>query len=268
MDLDNLPIVHHKKWFLLLRSRLMIVRRLPDSELELYHHGIMGMHWGVRRFQNKDGTLTSAGRKRRGLVEQIKYNRKMKKVRRAKVDKAKAQQIAKEEKTERLKKLNAERKERAEVIKTGDAKAIQKFQSKMSNKEYEKALERIDLNKRLNEAVASQSKAKSDKAKARLETVMSVAKTAGDIADSASKVYAALEKVGVVKKSETTSALDKKIASLEKTVKVEQAKANISKAKADVFKYDTYVQSKGEKNSVSNSDIEEIKRLIKELKDN
>lgn len=31
---------------------------------ELYHHGIKGQKWGVRRFQNPDGTLTSAGRKR------------------------------------------------------------------------------------------------------------------------------------------------------------------------------------------------------------
>lgn len=31
---------------------------------ELYHHGIKGMKWGVRRFQKKDGTLTSAGKKR------------------------------------------------------------------------------------------------------------------------------------------------------------------------------------------------------------
>ena len=33
-------------------------------EYELYHHGIKGQKWGVRRYQNVNGTLTSAGRKR------------------------------------------------------------------------------------------------------------------------------------------------------------------------------------------------------------
>ena len=31
---------------------------------ELYHHGILGQKWGVRRFQNADGSLTSKGRSR------------------------------------------------------------------------------------------------------------------------------------------------------------------------------------------------------------
>lgn len=30
---------------------------------ELYHHGILGQKWGVRRYQNKDGSLTPAGKK-------------------------------------------------------------------------------------------------------------------------------------------------------------------------------------------------------------
>lgn len=31
---------------------------------ELQHHGILGQKWGVRRFQNRDGSLTPAGKKR------------------------------------------------------------------------------------------------------------------------------------------------------------------------------------------------------------
>lgn len=33
-------------------------------EYELYHWGTKGMRWGIRRYQNKDGSLTDAGKKR------------------------------------------------------------------------------------------------------------------------------------------------------------------------------------------------------------
>ena len=35
-----------------------------DNDYRLYHHGILGQKWGVRRFQNADGTLTAEGKKR------------------------------------------------------------------------------------------------------------------------------------------------------------------------------------------------------------
>ena len=37
---------------------------MQDYELYLEHHGIKGQKWGIRRFQNKDGSLTAAGEKR------------------------------------------------------------------------------------------------------------------------------------------------------------------------------------------------------------
>ena len=60
----------------------------------LEHHGILGMHWGIRRFQNKDGTLTEEGKRRYNTdakfkdkydrqqawntaKKQIKFNRKL-----------------------------------------------------------------------------------------------------------------------------------------------------------------------------------------------
>lgn len=35
-----------------------------NCEDYLEHHGIKGMHWGIRRFQNANGSLTSAGKRR------------------------------------------------------------------------------------------------------------------------------------------------------------------------------------------------------------
>lgn len=71
---------------------------------EIYHHGVPGQKWGVRRYQNKDGSLTSAGRKRmaksmmkyklfetkKDLKQQINKNNKFNKIK--KIEKVKKQE--------------------------------------------------------------------------------------------------------------------------------------------------------------------------------
>lgn len=46
------------------------------NEEYLQHHGILGQKWGVRRYQNPDGTLTDAGRKRYYTKAEIREAKK------------------------------------------------------------------------------------------------------------------------------------------------------------------------------------------------
>lgn len=42
----------------------VLVKRVDTNPDELQHHGVKGQKWGIRRYQNKDGSLTEAGKKR------------------------------------------------------------------------------------------------------------------------------------------------------------------------------------------------------------
>ena len=64
-------------------------------ENELYHHGIKGMKWGVRRYQNSDGSLTAAGKKR--YDRDIRENDARKKENRIKIDGPDADRWVKED---------------------------------------------------------------------------------------------------------------------------------------------------------------------------
>lgn len=74
----------------------------------IQHYGVLGMKWGVRRYQNSDGTLTAAGKKRKQKQE-TKAAIKAEKKDRATASKNR-RQLSDEELSKRIKRLEQEKK--------------------------------------------------------------------------------------------------------------------------------------------------------------
>ena len=65
---------------------------------ELCHYGVLGMKWGIRRYQNKDGSLTAAGKKRKKLSADDRSHLS---------EKSRRSKLTNEQTIEELKKLTA-----------------------------------------------------------------------------------------------------------------------------------------------------------------
>lgn len=84
----------------------------------LNHHGILGMKWGVRRYQNKDGSLTSAGKKRRDKEEES---------------------------------IESKMERRSKALSSTNAKEIYKNRDVLSTAEINERINRIDTEQRLSD---------------------------------------------------------------------------------------------------------------------
>ena len=89
---------------------------------ELMHHGIHGMRWGVRRYQNKDGSLTAAGRKR---INQL------------------------DSEYQRLTGMKLNKKKSSADVKKTESKPKSKSISEMTNEEIQEKINRITLEQNL-----------------------------------------------------------------------------------------------------------------------
>lgn len=139
------------------------------AEDELQHWGVQGMRWGVRRYQNKDGSLTKAGKKRYGTRTNFdrvqaakkaaeKYNSKEAKAKR-KADARAEAEIAKYRKKmgEKDKKDDESDESKSKTTSgndTADAKPKKTVLSELSDDELRVIVNRLNMEKQYRQYMA------------------------------------------------------------------------------------------------------------------
>lgn len=148
----------------------------------LTHHGIKGMRWGIRRYQNKDGTLTAAGKKKYNAeLEKIKAREKaVKNYKRtqAKFDKLEAKRKELDEEEKLIREQEEQGKNRKDLSrsmsKNGSPKKNKSVKD-MSDDELREVISRLDLEKRYSDLVKTTTPQTSGKGRKFVEDVVTSA---------------------------------------------------------------------------------------------
>lgn len=127
------------------------------NETDLYHHGIKGQRWGVRRFQTKDGALTPRGQKRYNKeVEKLKAEkRQLRNVERTKkkmdkLDKLKSEvDSLKNDPKDKDQNTETTEEKRARLLNSNDPKELYENKHLLTTQELNERINRIDTEARL-----------------------------------------------------------------------------------------------------------------------
>lgn len=163
-------------------------------EVYLAHHGILGQKWGVRRYQNPDGSLTAAGRKRYAIDSDGKIRKLSSSERRAAVKMEKNRAAA----LEKARKARVEKaeynKQKSEAIKSGDASKIEKYFNDLTPAEMQDAMNRINTKQNFQRMLNNEAQLVST-GKTKTDQLMDKVGKASDYAEKGIRAYNIIAKV-------------------------------------------------------------------------
>ena len=169
---------------------------ITPSKDELYHHGIKGQKWGIRRFQPYLPGSKVKGGKEVGKATKVKQRGSI--VEHFKVKQAEHKKAAAVKKAQATRKANTDfEAAKKKAIESGTAEDLAKFKGKLTNEEYSKAFMRLQNEKKLADMVAANQKTVWDTIDSGMKIVERVGKYAGTIAtakENFSKMDEALNK--------------------------------------------------------------------------